>query len=131
MKRRIWLPILVLLVALLISIAVHVEKRAELEQWLSTAAQVETVDVSKRKKAGKSSHTISYVYEVEGVLYHGANTYSGRNSEFSAGDVTEIWYDPAAPQNSSFHKPDPLLHSLVPISLGAVVAVVLYRKQEH
>lgn len=130
MKKKRWLPLLILLLSLLCSMALYVEKEAEFSKWLSTSGQVESVVFHKRKKASKSSYTISYSYEVENVLYHGANTYNGRSSDFSAGAVTEIWYDPADPQNSSFHRPNTLSHNLTPLALGAVAAVLIYRKQQ-
>ena len=127
-KKHIWLPLLVLLFSLLCSAVLHIQKQAEYESWVSTNAQVEAVDHSTRKKASKRYYTISYTYEAEGTTYYGSNTYSGSNSSFSAGDHTEIWYDPAEPQTSSFHQPNPLSNSLVPLTLGVGAAFVLYRK---
>ena len=129
MKKKLLLPLMIFLIALLFSVVQYIEKEAEFAQWKSASGLVQTIDFSHRKKAGKSSHTITYSYEVENITYEGSNTYSGRSSDYISGDVTEIWYDPDEPSHSSFHRPNSLSYSLTPLFMGGAAALLIYRKK--
>lgn len=98
----------------------------EYRDWTCAPATVVEVTLSHSIRRG-GSHRIYYTFTIGNERYAGSDVYSGRQTNFEAGDEKEIWYDPKDPNRTSFQKPRPGLDPLGPWIIGIPLAVVSYR----
>lgn len=119
---------IVIALAVFLSIGIRYARTAQYKDYVSTQGVITRIDM--RYSSGNSSdgnHTIYFTYTVDGTEYSGANSYSGKNTDFYEGQTVEVWYDPDNPEESSFHKPGPGLDPYVPLFFCIPVAGVAYR----
>ena len=125
--------ILILAVAGVLAIGVHILRTRQYQDWLPAEGVVTDVQFhrSYRKKSSRYTYQIYYEYTVDGVTYSGVNAYSGRESDTdaAAGKQVTVWYDPDAPDKSSYHKPGTGLDFLLPIFIAFIpIRVILKQK---
>ena len=125
--------ILILAVAGVLAFGVHILRTRQYENWLPAEGVVTDVQFhrSYRKKSSRYTYQISYEYTVDGVTYSGVNAYSGRESDTdsAAGKQVTVWYDPDAPDKSSYHKPGTGIDFLIPIFIAFIpIRVILKQK---
>ncbi len=117
---KLWIPLLMLLLACITSAALYWIRTEQYQNWVPTDGII--LNIEQYHNSGKhgsgSSHRISYSYTVNGKDYSGSNLYSGRDSGFQIGDSVQVWYDPEQVSDSSFHKPGPGLDPYVPFIMG-------------
>ena len=125
--------ILILAVAGVLAIGVHILRTRQYQDWLPAEGVVTDVQFhrSYRKKSSRYTYQIYYEYTVDGVTYSGVNAYSGRESDTdaAAGKQVTVWYDPDAPDKSSYHKPGTGIDFLIPIFIAFIpIRVILKQK---
>ena len=125
--------ILILAVAGVLALGVHVLRTRQYQGWLPAEGVVIDVQFhrSYRKKSRRDAYQIYYEYSVDGVTYSGVNAYSGRESDTdaAAGKQVTVWYDPDAPDKSSYHKPGTGIDFLIPIFIAFIpIRVILKQK---
>ena len=125
--------ILILAVAGILAFGVHILRTRQYQDWLPVEGMVTDVQFhrSYRKKSRRDTYQIYYEYTVDGVTYSGVNAYSGRESDTdaAAGKQVTVWYDPDAPDKSSYHKPGTGIDFLIPIFIAFIpIRVILKQK---
>ena len=125
--------ILILAVAGILAVGVHVLRTRQYQGWLPVEGVVTDIQFhrSYRKKYRRDTYQIYYEYTVDGVTYTGVNAYSGRESDTdaAAGKQVTVWYDPDAPDKSSYHKPGTGIDFLIPIFIAFIpIRVILKQK---
>ena len=125
--------ILILVVAGVLAFGVHILRTNQYKDWLPAEGVVTDVQFhrSYRKKSRRDTYQIYYEYTVDGVTYTGVNAYSGRESDTdaAAGKQVTVWYDPDAPDKSSYHKPGTGIDFLIPIFIAFIpIRVILKQK---
>ena len=125
--------ILILAVAGILAVGVHVLRTRHYQDWLPAEGVITDVQFhrSYRKKSRRDTYQIYYEYTVDGVTYTGVNAYSGRESDTdaAAGKQVTVWYDPDAPDKSSYHKPGTGIDFLIPIFIAFIpIRVILKQK---
>ena len=125
--------ILILAVAGMLAFGVHILRTKQYQDWLPAAGVITDVQFhrSYRKKSRRDTYQIYYEYSVDGVTYSGVNAYSGRESDTdaAAGNRVTVWYDPDAPDRSSYHKPGTGIDFLIPIFIAFIpIRVILKQK---
>ena len=125
--------ILILAIAAVLAFGVHILRTNQYKDWLSAEGVVTDVQFhrSYRKKSSRYTYEIFYEYTVDGVTYSGVNAYSGRESDTdaAAGKQVTVWYDPNAPEKSSYHKPGTGIDFLIPIFIAFIpIRVILKQK---
>ena len=114
-------PIVVLLIAAIISAAFYFVRTEMFSDWQSVTGTVTMVEVRGRSK--RRSVNYNYTYTVDSQQYTGYESFSGRKAEYKVGDQKEVWYDPDDPSSSRFIKPGPELYVYVPLLLGIPLAL--------
>ena len=116
--------LLILLCAGLMALGIHFLRTKQYEDWVPTGGVVTDVQFRSHHRGTKKRYTyeIYYEYAVNGAAYSGVNTYSGRESDTQAapGKAVTVWYDPDAPEQSSYHKPGTGLDFIVPFFLALI-----------
>ena len=125
--------ILILAVAGMLAFGVHILRTRQYQDWLPAEGVITDVQFhrSYRKKSRRDTYQIYYEYTVDGVTYTGVNAYSGRDSDTdaAAGKQVTVWYDPDAPDKSSYHKPGTGIDFLIPIFIAFIpIRVILKQK---
>ena len=125
--------ILILAVAGILAVGVRILRTRQYQDWLPAEGVVTDVQFhrSYRKKSSRYTYQIYYEYTVDGVTYSGVNAYSGRESDTdaAAGKQVTVWYDPDAPDKSSYHKPGTGIDFLIPIFIAFIpIRVILKQK---
>ena len=125
--------ILILAIAAVLAFGVHILRTRQYQDWLPAEGVVTDVQFhrSYRKKSRRDTYEIYYEYTVDGVTYSGVNAYSGRESDTdaAAGKQVTVWYDPDAPDKSSYHKPGTGIDFLIPIFIAFIpIRVILKQK---
>ena len=125
--------ILILAIAAVLAFGVHILRTRQYADWLPAEGVVTDVQFhrSYRKKSSRYTYEIYYEYAVDGVTYSGVNAYSGRESDTdaAAGKQVTVWYDPDAPDKSSYHKPGTGIDFLIPIFIAFIpIRVILKQK---
>ena len=125
--------ILILAVAGVLAFGVHILRTRQYQDWLPVEGVVTDIQFhrSYRKKSSRYTYEIYYEYTVDGVTYSGVNAYSGRESDTdaAAGKQVTVWYDPDAPDKSSYHKPGTGIDFLIPIFIAFIpIRVILKQK---
>ena len=125
--------ILILVVAGVLAFGVHILRTRQYQDWLPAEGVITDVQFhrSYRKKSRRDTYQIYYEYTVDGVTYTGVNAYSGRESDTdaAAGKQVTVWYDPDAPDKSSYHKPGTGIDFLIPIFIAFIpIRVILKQK---
>ena len=127
--------ILVLAVAGLLALGIHFLRTYQYQDWLPADGVVTDVQFHRshnsRRKSYDYTYQIYYDYTVGGVTHAGVNTYSGKASDTDAapGKQVTVWYDPDAPEQSSYHKPGTGIDFLIPFFL-ALVPIRMILKQK-
>lgn len=120
---RPWIPLLLLFAALISSVCISFFKTEQYKDWKPTSGIVLENRQYISRLSGRS-HRIYYSYHIDGKTYTGSNSYYGFSHEVAEGDVTDVWYNPDNPSESSFHQPGPLIEPYVPFFL--VFPLVLF-----
>ena len=127
--------ILILAVAGLLAMGIHFLRTYQYQDWRPTDGVVTDVQFHRshnsRRKSYDYTYRIYYDYTVDGVTRSGVNTYSGRESDTEAepGKQVTVWYDPDAPEQSSYHKPGTGIDFLIPFFL-ALIPIRMTLKQK-
>ena len=125
--------ILILAVAGVLAFGIHILRTKQYQDWLPAEGVVTDVQFhrSHRKKSHRDTYQIYYDYTVDGVGYSGVNTYSGKESDTdaAAGKQVTVWYNPDAPEYSSYHKPGTGIDFLIPFFL-ALIPIRMILKQK-
>ncbi len=116
-------PIIAILIAFISSGLIYLARTEQYKNWVSAPGVVLEIEIVYGGRRSRTSHRIYYAYSIDGTDYTGNNLYSGRSSDFSEGDSTEIWYNPDNPSESSFHKPGPGLDPYGPFFLAVPVII--------
>ena len=129
--------ILILAIAGVLALGVHLLRSHQYQEWLPADGVVMDVQFHRSHNSRRKSHDytyqIYYDYTVAGTAYSGVNTYSGRESDTEAapGKQVTVWYDPDAPEKSSYHKPGTGLDFLIPIFLAFIpIRMILKQKKQ-
>ena len=127
--------IIILVIAGVLALGIHFLRTAQYQDWLPTEGVVTDVQFHRshrsRRKSYDYTYQIYYDYTVQGVSHSGVNTYSGRVSDSDAapGKQVTVWYDPDAPEHSSYHKPGTGLDFLYPFFI-ALIPIRMILKQK-
>ena len=125
--------ILILAIAGVLALGIHFLRTRQYQDWLPAEGVITDVQFNRsyRKKSSRYSYQIYYEYTVDGAAYTGTNTYSGKKSDTdaAAGKQVTVWYDPDAPDKSSYHKPGTGIDFLIPIIIAFIpIRVILKQK---
>ena len=125
--------ILILAIAGVLALGIHILRTRQYENWLPAEGVITDVQFNRsyRKKSSRYSYQIYYEYTVAGAAYTGTNTYSGKKSDTdaAAGKQVTVWYDPDAPDKSSYHKSGTGIDFLIPIIIAFIpIRVILKQK---
>ena len=133
--KKIMKIVLILAVAGVLALGIHFLRTKQYSDWVSTGGVVTDVQFHRSHRARRKSYTyqIFYEYTVGDAVYSGVNTYSGRESDTDAapGKLVTVWYDPDAPEESSYHKPGTGLDFLIPFFIALIpIRQILNQKQK-
>lgn len=126
MKKRIILPIVILIVAVLIAIGKYYYKSEQYNNLTTAPAVVTEVEVFQFHRNSNTTHRIYYTFTVNNISYTGSESFSGRTDTYKAGDAHEIWFDPDDPHISYFNKPSAEHGKLSPLIFGFILAFASY-----
>lgn len=136
MKKAIKIS-LILAVAGVLAMGVHFLRTKQYNDWISTEGVVTDVQFHRshnaRRKSYDYTYEIFYEYTVGDTVYTDVNTYSGRESDTDAatGKAVTVWYDPDAPEKSSYHKPGTGIDFLIPFFIALIpIRQILKQKQK-
>ena len=127
--------ILILAVAGVLAFGIHIQRTNQYKDWLPADGVVTDVQFlrshNSRRRSYDYTYQIYYDYTVDGVGYSGVNTYSGKESDTdaAAGKQVTVWYNPDAPEYSSYHKPGTGIDFLIPFFL-ALIPIRMILKQK-
>ena len=127
--------ILILVIAGVLAFGIHILRTNQYEDWLPADGVVTDVQFHRshnsRRRSYDYTYQIYYEYAVDGTGYSGVNTYSGKESDTdaAAGKQVTVWYDPDAPEQSSYHKPGTGIDFLIPFFL-ALIPIRMTLKQK-
>lgn len=125
-EKRIILPSVILLIAILISIGKYFYKSEQYKNWEPAPAVVTEVTVFETHRNSSSTHRIYYTFSVNNISYTGSESFSGKTDTYKAGDTHEIWFDPNDPNISSFNKPSAESAPVGPLIFGFILAFASY-----
>ncbi len=136
MKKRIFISVGILVLAVILSISLYFIKTEQYRDWLPVEGFLTNIEERHgHSKRGGSDwvYELFYTYTVAGEDYHGSSVYSGKAPEgHFIGERVTVWYNPDAVSESSYHKPGPELWPTVPIIFGIVLALrVLLSKRRR
>ena len=127
--------LLILAIAAVLAFGVHILRTNQYKDWLPVEGAVTDVQFHRshnsRRRSYDYTYQIFYEYTVNGVTYSGVNAYSGKESDTDAapGKRVTVWYDPDAPEKSSYHKPGTGLDFLIPIFIAFIpIRMILKQK---
>ena len=135
-SKKFLLPLLVLLVAAVISAVLYFVRIEIHKDWQTTIGTITNVEIKHRRKFGKVGgggwHIHYYwIYTVDGVEYSGYDYFGYRknSNNKSIGDQKEIWYNPDNHSESSFYKPGPDLYPYAPFIFAIPIMLAVYHTQ--
>ena len=127
--------ILILAIAGALAFGIHILRTNQYKDWLPADGVVTDVQFHRshnsRRRSYDYTYQIYYEYAVDGAGYSGVNTYSGKESDTdaSAGKQVTVWYNPDAPEQSSYHKPGTGIDFLIPFFI-ALIPIRMILKQK-
>ncbi len=126
-KRKGYLaPLVVLIIAALLSLFFYIYRTERFRDWQSTVGIITDYKVTKshsRRGGTTTTHSFHYTYTVDNVTYTGTDSFGGVSKEYHIGDDTEVWYDPQNHADSAMGKPGPELYVYAPLFLAAPLAL--------
>lgn len=133
--KKIIVPLVVLLIAGIISAILYFTINEKAEQWLTTDGTITNVKITQgnARSIGGSGPKIHYewIYTVDGIEYSGKDMFGYRKEQghYNVGEKKEIWYNPKNPIETSFVKPSPNLAVWVPFFLAIPIMLAVYSMQ--
>lgn len=129
--KKFLMPLLVLVIAAIISIALYFVRIEIHKDWQTTTGTITKTEVTKRRShVGWIMHYY-WTYSVDGVEYSEYdNFYYRQNLHYkSIGDQQEIWYNPDNHSESSYYKPGPEMYPYIPFIFAIPIMLAVYHVQ--
>lgn len=131
--KKFLMPLLVLVIAAVISVVLYFVRIEIHKDWQTTIGTVTKVEVTRKSshRIGGGGKTFHYywTYNIDGVEYSGYETFGGNKMLYNIGDKKEIWYNPDNHSESRFVKPGPELYPYIPFIFAITVMLAVYSLQ--
>lgn len=130
-----WIPIIIILITIIISVCIYFAKTEEYKNWKSTAGVIleikKTNGSGRGRKRSSSSHRIYFSYVLNDKKYTANTSYRGTKTNFKAGDSVQVWYNPDNQAKASFSKPSPAFAPFTPFFIGFPFAILFFRRNKN
>lgn len=133
--KKFLMPLLVLVIAAVISVVLYFVRIEIHKDWQTTTGTITNIEFTYRRhtRLRNGGWVIHYcwTYTVDGVDYSGYDDFAYRknSNNNSIGDQKEIWYNPDNHSESSFYKPGPDLYPYVPFIFAVPIMLAVYHIQ--
>lgn len=129
MGKRIIRSISVLIIAFVITVALHIQQENKYKDWVSTQGVLYNFEEVKSRSSRFGSSTfyrLYYTYEVNGTEYSGVDSHSGELPDhYYIGENVSVMYDKSEPSASLHEKPKTNLITRIPIMWSIPIALMM------
>lgn len=128
MKKRILRSVSVLIIAIILTLILHIQQTNKYKDWVTTQGVLYNFKEvhSMQRKGSSTSYRLYYTYEVDGIEYVGEDMYPGNLPDYHyVGEKVNVVYDKNNPSNSLHERPRTELITRLPIMWSIPVALIM------
>ena len=123
-NKKLFYMLAILVIAVIISFSLYYIYTKEYKNWISTEGTI--INIEETFGTRTRSYDLYYTYTVNGRNYEGYYSVRKLSGEPSVGEKIEVWYNPSAPSQSMYGKPNPRFLLYIPIIFSIPLSLCVF-----